>query len=97
MVYLKSKVIQQRFKRKDTTMNYRDTTMVYNNAKFYYEKGNGKTKRLIEGLSGVSPFKLRKALKSNEDFNNLRLNDIIKLEDVVTKVGENVKLDDKTE
>lgn len=74
-------------------MNYRDTTMVYRDVKFYYEHGNGKTKRLIEGLSGVSPFKLKKALRSNDDFNNLRLNDIIKLEEVVTNIGDNVKLD----
>lgn len=73
-------------------MNYRDTSIVYRDVKFYYEQGNGKTKRLIEGLSGVSPFKMKKALRSNEDFNNLRLNDIIKLEDVVTNIGENVKL-----
>lgn len=74
-------------------MNYRDTTMVYDNVKFYYGKDN-KTKRLIEGLSGVSPFRMKKALRSYDDFNNLRLNDIIKLEDIVTKIGDNVKLDD---
>lgn len=72
-------------------MNYRDTTMVYNNVKYYY--GIKKNKRLIEALSGVSLFRMKKAMKSNEDFNNLKLNEIIKLEEVVTKIGENAKLD----
>lgn len=72
-------------------MNYRDTTMAYNNVKYYY--GIKKNKRLIEALSGVSLFRMKKAMKSNEDFNNLKLNEIIKLEEVVTKIGENAKLD----
>ena len=74
-------------------MNYRDTTMVYNNVKFYYGQDN-KTKRLIEGLSGVSPFRMKKAIRSYEDYNNQRHNEIIKLEDIVTKIGGNVKQDD---
>lgn len=74
-------------------MNYRDTTMVYNNVKFYYGQDN-KTKRFIEGLSGVSPFRMKKALKSYNDFNDLRLNEIIKLEKITTNIGGNVKLGD---
>lgn len=66
--------------------------MVYNNVKFYYNIK--KNKRLMEALSGVSPFRMKKALKSYEDFNNLKLNEIIKLEEITTKIGDNVKLDD---
>ena len=67
--------------------------MVYNNVKFYYGQDN-KTKRLIEGLSGVSPFRMKKALRSYDDFNNLKLNEIIKLEEITTNIGDNYKLAD---
>ena len=73
-------------------MNYRDTTMVYNNVKFYY--AIKKNKRIMEALSGVSPFRMKKALKSYDDFNNLKLNEIVKLEEIATTIGENVKLDE---
>ena len=66
--------------------------MVYNNVKFYYNIK--KNKRLMEALSGVSPFRMKKALKSYDDFNNLKLNEIIKLEEITTKIGGNIKLDD---
>lgn len=72
-------------------MNYRDTTIVYNNVKFYYE--DKKNRKILEALSGVSQFRLKKAIKSYDNFNDLKLNEIIKLEDVINKIGENTKLD----
>lgn len=71
-------------------MNYRDTTVVYNNVKFYYD--DKKNRKILEALSGISDFRLKKAIKSYESFNNLKLNEIIKLEDVIYKIGENTKL-----
>lgn len=47
----------------------------------------------MEALSGVSQFRLKKAIKSYNNFNDLKLNEIIKLEDVIDKIGENSKLD----
>lgn len=72
-------------------MNYRDTSMVYTNVKYYYNIK--KNKRLMEALSGVSTFRMKKALKSNEDFNNLKLNEIMRLEEITTNIGDNFKLD----
>ena len=72
-------------------MNYRDTTTVYNNVVFYYK--DKKNRKILEALSGVSQFRLKKAIKSYENFNDLKLNEIIKLEDVIDKIGENTKLD----
>ena len=72
-------------------MNYRDTTMVYTNVKFYYNIK--KNKRFMEALSGVSTFRMKKALKSNDDFNNLKLNEIMRLEEITTNIGDNFKLE----
>lgn len=72
-------------------LNYRDTTMVYNNVKFYYE--DKKNRKILEALSGVSHYRFKKAIKSYDSFNDLKLNEIIRLEDVIYKIGENTKLD----
>lgn len=71
-------------------MNYRDVTTQYNNILYYY--GFKKNKRLIEALSGVSRFKMKNAMKSYDDFRNLKLNEIIKLDEVVTSIANNEKL-----
>lgn len=63
---------------------------MYNNVKFYYD--DKKNRKILEALSGISDFRLKKAIKSYESFNNLKLNEIIKLEDVIYKIGENTKL-----
>lgn len=43
---------------------------------------------IIEALSGVSPYRMKIALKSNNDFNNLKLNEIATIESIIDIYGE---------
>lgn len=65
-------------------MNKWDTSTVYSNCLSCYQ--NKQVQRIMCALSGVSPYRLKNAVKSNEDFNNLKLNEIIKLEEITVKI-----------
>lgn len=47
-------------------------------------------KRIITALSGVSPYRMKKAIKSEDDFNYLKLNDVIKIGELIDDIYNNV-------
>ena len=51
--------------------------------------GIGQYRKLLAALSGVSPYRLKKCVKSNKSFNDLKLNEIIKLDDVTINILNN--------
>lgn len=65
-------------------MNHWDTSMVYSNCLACYQ--DKQAQKIMCALSGVSPYRLKNAIKSNEEFNNLKLNEIIKLEAITTNI-----------
>lgn len=47
-------------------------------------------KRIITALSGVSPYRMKKVIKSEDDFNDLKLNEVIKIGELIDDLHNNV-------
>lgn len=47
-------------------------------------------KRIITALSGVSPYRMKKVIKSEDDFNDLKLNEVIKIGELIEDIYNNV-------
>lgn len=71
--------------KKEKKMNW-DTSKLYE--KVIRCSENKDKLGIIEALSGVSPYRMKIALKSNKDFNNLKLNEIVNIESIIDIYGE---------